>query len=97
MNSPSLKLHQKFFAVLLSLAFMVAAGLSVAQIARTYEERSLFSYMLKTGDSAASAEAKRHVSGARRQGVFMSSALGLTSLLAGVVVGAAVGRRSSTP
>lgn len=79
-------------AVFVAVAIGVAIS-SVVQVGRAYEQRSLYSYLLKTGDAdAVSVAALKHVEGARSQGLMVAAQLVTASLLLGAVLGVFVAR-----
>ena len=75
------------------VAVAIGVAISVVQVGRAYEQRSLYSYLLKTGDAdAASVPALKHVEGARSQGLMVAAQLATASLLLGAVLGVFVAR-----
>lgn len=81
------------------IAFASAAALvihDVVAIGEVYAEKSLYSYLLKSGDlDSGSAAASAHVGGVQEYGLLVGLRLVIVALLSGFILGAALGRRRS--
>ncbi len=82
----------KFAAILLFLFIVLCVGSEVLAIGRVFEEKSLYSYLLKAGDQdPSSGGAKAHIAGMQEYGWLVATRLVVGSMLIGIAIGVIVG------
>jgi hypothetical protein len=81
--------------ILLTAAAALMVILSVSEIREAFHEKSLCSYMMKTGDeNALGGPAIAHVAGAKSHGLIVALEGDVSCLLLGVIAGIEVDRRA---
>jgi hypothetical protein len=80
--------------ILVAVTAMVGALAAASHVGTTFEEKTLFSYMLKTGDTnPQSASALSHIHGSRMYGLTVAFQVALCSAVLGILGGLAWARR----
>ena len=80
--------------ILVAVTAMVGALAETSHVGKVFEEKSLYSYLLKTGDTnPQSASALSHIHGARMYGLTVAFRVALCSAVLGILGGLAWARR----